>query len=381
MKVFKLPDLGEGLDEAEIVSWHVSAGDHVVAEQPIVAVETAKAVVEIPSPRSGRVSLVHARVGDVVKIGSPLVTFEDEAIAQHDIGTVVAELPGSEVEAQRPSPEAKKHSGDKQASDTPLASPAVRQLARSLGLNLTAIEGTGPRGSITRRDVERVSASGQSGFEPLSGVRRAMALNMGRSAREVPGSTVLDEVDVGHWPADADVTRRLIVAVVAACKKAPGLNAWFNGDLLERKLLTMVNIGIAISGRDGLFVPVLRHAEQLASEELREHIEKIKEAVDARNLLPEDMAGASISLSNFGMLGGLFASLAIVPPQVAILGAGRIFEAVRPIDGEPRLTRILPLSLSFDHRVVTGAEAVTFINAAIASLAAKDDPASSNDEL
>ena len=381
MRVFKLPDLGEGLEEAEIVSWHVSAGDHVVADQPIVAVETAKAVVEIPSPLSGRISLVHARVGDVVKIGSPLVTFEEEASARHDIGTVVAELPGTAAEVQRVSPEAKKRSGGEQASGTPLASPAVRQLARSLGLNLTAIEGTGPDGSITRRDVERASAFGQSGFEPLRGVRRAMALNMRRSASEVPGSTVLDEVDVGHWPVDADVTRRLIVAIVAACEKAPGLNAWFDGDLLERKLLATVNIGVAISGREGLFVPVLRHAERLASEDLRERIEKIKKAVNDRTLLPEDMAGASISLSNFGMLGGLFASLAIVPPQVAILGAGRIFEAVRPIGGEPRVTRILPLSLSFDHRVVTGAEAVTFINAAIASLAAKEDLASSNDEL
>lgn len=375
MRVFKLPDLGEGLEDAEIISWHVGVGDHVVAEQPLVSVETAKAVVEIPSPWPGRIGRLAAKEGDFVKTGAPLVFYEDDGSQQPDKGTVVGELPSSQAARAAPSKAAaeSKSGGTDDNSDV-RASPAVRQLARSLGVDLAQVEGTGPDGVITRGDIEKATSSAKEGYEVLRGVRRAMALNMARSAREVPGSTVTDEADVGDWPADADVTTRLIRAIVAGCAAAPALNAWFDGEGLQRKLWPTVDVGIAIAGPEGLFVPVLRDVRSLSASQFRSEIDRLKGDIAARRSHPSDMTGATISLSNFGMLGGAYAALAIVPPQVAILGAGRILEVVRPRSGEVKITRILPLSLTFDHRVVTGAEAVTFLNAVIANLQAKSDP-------
>ena len=375
MRVFKLPDLGEGLEDAEIISWHVGVGDHVVAEQPLVSVETAKAVVEIPSPWPGRIGRLAAKEGDFVKTGAPLVFYEDDGSQQPDKGTVVGELPSSQAAKAAPSTAAAdgKSGGAADNSDV-RASPAVRQFARSLGVDLAQVEGTGPDGVITRGDIEKATSSAKEGYEILRGVRRAMALNMARSAREVPGSTVTDEADVGDWPADADVTTRLIRAIVAGCAAAPALNAWFDGEGLQRKLWPTVDVGIAIAGPEGLFVPVLRDVESLSASQFRSEIDRLKGDIAARRSHPSDMTGATISLSNFGMLGGAYAALAIVPPQVAILGAGRILEVVRPRSGEVKITRILPLSLTFDHRVVTGAEAVTFLNAVIANLQAKSDP-------
>jgi pyruvate dehydrogenase E2 component (dihydrolipoamide acetyltransferase) len=196
-----------------------------------------------------------------------------------------------------------------------------------------------------------------------------MAENMARSALEVPGSTVTDEVLVGRWPKDADVTLRLIRAIVAACRAEPALNASFDKARMARKLHGKIDLGIAVNTGDGLFAPVLRDVANRSDADLRAGLEAMKLDVAARKVPLSGLTGQTITLSNFGMLGGLNASLAIVPPQVAILGAGRIFEAVRPVSGEIHITKVLPLSLTFDHRVVTGAEAVRFLNAVVAALA------------
>ena len=368
MRAFRLPDLGEGLEDAEIVAWHVGPGDRVVADQPLLSVETAKAVVEVPSPWSGRIAEILGRVGDIVKTGAVIVRYEDAEARATDAGTVVGELP--EARAIAPVPAARPMASPNGPA-AKRASPSVRQLARSLGVDLTTIAGSGPQGSVTRADVEAAHAGGPArmDYEPLRGVRRAMAINMARSAREVPGSTVTDEARVDHWAGETDVTRCLVEAVVAGCRAAPALNAWFDGTRLERRLAASIDIGIAMNGPDGLFVPVLHDAGRLGGAEIRSRRQGMKGKVAARTSAPADLAGATISLSNFGMLGGIHAALAIVPPQVAILGAGRIIEAVRPIAGEIRIARILPLSLTFDHRVVTGAEAVTFLNAVVATIA------------
>lgn len=369
MREFALPDLGEGLEDAEIIAWHVGVGDHVVAEQPLVSVETAKAVVEIPSPWSGRIARLVANEGDIVKTGAPLVVYQDEGTQQPDKGTVVGELPSSSPKQLKTEATDSPVAASETAAKPGLrASPLVRQLARSLSVDLAAVSGTGPDGVITRGDVERAVPPLKEGYEPLRSVRRAMAINMARSAREVPGSTVTDEADIGGWPADVDVTTRLIEAMVAGCAAAPALNAWFDGEELQRKLWAKIDIGLAIASPEGLFVPVLREVQSLTATELRKMVESLKQDIAARKTHPADMTGATISLSNFGMLGGVHASLAIVPPQVAILGAGRILQAARPRSGEVKIARILPLSLTFDHRVVTGAEAVTFLNAVIESL-------------
>jgi pyruvate dehydrogenase E2 component (dihydrolipoamide acetyltransferase) len=362
MKTFRLPDLGEGLEEAELVSWHVTVGDRVVADQPLLSVETAKAVVEVPAPWAGRIAVLRGAPGDIVKVGAPIVEFEDDGAPKGDAGTVVGTLPtsGSETRA------------GKTGAPPTKAAPAVRALARDLGVDLTRVEGTGPDAVITRADVEAHGKhrAPDEAYEPLRGVRRAMAENMARSALEVPGSTVTDEVVVGHWPANADVTLRLIRAVVAGCRSEPALNAWFDRSRSARKLHSRIDLGIALNTGDGLFVPVLRDVANRSDTELRAGLEAMKRDVAARKVPPSELTGQTLTLSNFGMLGGLNASLAIVPPQVAILGAGRIVDAVRPLAGEIRITKVLPLSLTFDHRVVTGAEAVRFLNAVVASLAA-----------
>lgn len=368
MREFPLPDLGEGLEEAEIVSWHVGAGDHVVSGQPLVSVETAKAVVEIPSPWSGRIARLAAAQGDFVKTGGLLVVYEDEGAKQIDKGTVVGELPPAKP--ARPEAAATRQTTAVKGGESPSvrASPAVRKLASSLKVELEEVSGTGPDGVITSGDVEKAAAAPKEGYEVLRGVRRAMAVNMARSAREVPGSTVTDEADVAHWPLDADVSTRLIRSIVAGCAAAPSLNAWFDGERMQRRLWPEVHVGIAVAGPEGLFVPVIRGVQALSRSELRNEVDRFKRDIASRATPPVELAGATISLSNFGMLGGAYAALAIVPPQVAILGAGRLMDVVRPRSGEVTITRILPLSLTFDHRVVTGSEAVTFLKAVIASL-------------
>lgn len=356
MKAFRLPDLGEGLDEAELVSWHVSVGDRVVADQPLLSVETAKAVVEVPSPWSGRISKINGAAGDIIKVGAPIVEFEDEGGESKDAGTVVGTLP-------KAPPAATLQKGAVKAS------PAVRARARELGIDLAAVKGTGPDGAITSADLESAKSAVAADYEPLRGVRRAMAENMARSALEVPGSTVTDEVAVGDWPKDTDVTLRLIRAMAAACRAEPALNASFDKARMARKLHTRIDLGIAMNTGDGLFVPVLRDIANRGDKDLRAALDVMKRDVAARKVPPSELKGQTITLSNFGMIGGLSASLAIVPPQVAILGAGRIFDAVRPLGGEIRITRVIPLSLTFDHRVVTGAEATRFLNAVVADLA------------
>jgi 2-oxoisovalerate dehydrogenase E2 component (dihydrolipoyl transacylase) len=368
MNTFNLPDLGEGLQEAELVSWHVNVGDHVVADQPLVSVETAKAVVEVPSPCSGRIARLIGEPGDIIKVGAPIVEFTDDGIADQDAGTVVGTLPRVPHYEKQPHLQAVAEG----AEHLPMkASPAARALAHELGISLTSIEGTGPGGTITRADVEAKADTKPQGdgYELLRGVRRAMAVNMARSAIEVASSTVSDEVLIGHWPRHTDVTVRLIRAVVAGCRAEPALNAWFDKARMARKFHANIDLGLAMNIGDGLFAPVLRNVAARTDRDIRASIDALKQDIAARKVEPATLAGPTITLSNFGMLGGREASLAIVPPQVAILGAGRIFDTVQPVNGEIRITKALPLSLTFDHRVVTGAEAVRFLSAALAELA------------
>src|SRR5436305_1852340 len=192
MRQFILPDLGEGLEEAEIVTWHVNEGDHVVVDQPLVSVETDKAVVEVPSPWSGRIARLHGAKGDLIKVGAPLVAFAEGP--QEDTGTVVGEIDRGAAparEARAPSPPA----------GAPQALPAVRALARKLDVDLNAVQGTGPGGAITRADVERAAKSlTEAGpAEPLKGMRRAMAQRMAASHAEIVPTTVTDEADIGSW--------------------------------------------------------------------------------------------------------------------------------------------------------------------------------------
>jgi pyruvate dehydrogenase E2 component (dihydrolipoamide acetyltransferase) len=358
MPIFNLPDLGEGLQEAEIVAWHVAPGEHVVADQPLVSVETDKAVVEIPSPRPGRIAKLFGNPGERRRIGTPLVEFEDADRAQTE--TMVGQIP--EAEPAKAKPMAKPAPAGESAKIA--ASPAVRALARELGLDLARAMPTGPGGTITKADLERAAAAppaAASGYEPLRGVRRTMADNMARAHAEVVPATVTDEALVDHWPEAPDVTMRLMQAVVAACAGEPALNAWYDGKAKARRLHKPVNLGIAVDSPDGLFVPVVRDAGALAPSEVKSKLAALIDGVRSRSLAPADFREATITLSNFGGIGGIHAALVVLPPQVAIVGAGRILHRVLPSAEGPKARRVIPLSLTFDHRAVTGGEAARFL--------------------
>jgi 2-oxoisovalerate dehydrogenase E2 component (dihydrolipoyl transacylase) len=364
MTTFMLPDLGEGLHDAEIVAWHVGVGDTVVADQPLVSVETAKAVVEIPSPWSGRILSLHAKPGDVVPVGGSLVDIELESAAQ-DRGTVVGALPHAAPAADTRAPSAAREAGTHARM-----SPAVRNRAAQLGVDPSTVAGTGPDGAITLQDIEVAarSVSSVTGYQPLRGVRRAMAETLAKSAAGVVPATVSDEAMITAWAGNVDPTVRLVRAVVAGCRAAPSLNAWFDARARALRLHDVIDLGIAMETGDGLFAPVVRDIGNRTDADIRSALEAIKRDVAARSVPLKELRGQTISLSNFGMLGGLTAHLTIVEPQVAILGAGRIHTAVREVDGEIRSVPVMPLSLTFDHRVVTGAEAINFLNAAIGEL-------------
>lgn len=366
MKAFALPDLGEGLQDAELVAWHVGVGDHVVADQPLASVETEKAVVEIPSPRSGHIARLCAEPGERIKVGAPLVEFEEAAHA--DVGAVVGDLP-----AQPPVAAPASSPPPASAATKPVkAAPAVRALARRLGVDLARVASTGVDFSVSLADVEAAARgvgepAAQAG-ERLSALRRAMARNMARAHAEVVPATVCDDADVDSWPADANVLLRLVRAVIAGAAAAPSLNAWYDGaaETLERR--SAVDIGIAVDTEAGLIVPVLGDAASLSAIRLADELTRLKDGARRRTLAPAELRGASVTLSNFGTIGGRYAQLVVVPPQVAILGAGRIAPRVVAGGQGPVVRRLLPVSLTFDHRAVSGGEAARFLAAVIAEL-------------
>jgi pyruvate dehydrogenase E2 component (dihydrolipoamide acetyltransferase) len=368
-RTFKLPDLGEGLQEAEIVAWHVEVGTDVVADQPLVSVETDKAVVEVPAPWGGRVAKIHAKPGDVVKIGAPLVEFETSTVT--DSGVIVGALPKSEKSYK----EGEEISSGGTRSVKIKATPAVRALARKLGVDLAVVDASGPGDSITAADVQRaadtLSAAGAP--EALRGVRLAMARKMAQSHAEVVPTTVIDEADIESWPKGTDITVRLIKAMAAACKAAPAINCWYDGQAQTRRLIKRIDLGMAVHTEEGLFVPIMRDVANRDDANLRKGLEEMKRAIQARKIPPEELRGATITLSNFGVFGaGRFAALVIVPPQVAIVGAGLIEPRAVVAGGRIEAHRIMPISLTFDHRAVNGGEATAFLKALIDTL---EDPA------
>lgn len=374
MNIFKLPDLGEGLQEAEIVEWHVQAGDEVKADQPLVSVETAKAIVDIPAPQGGRIAKLYGNKGDIVHLGAALVAFEG-AGGQADTGTVVGRMETSERVVHETAPFAPAPMGGLSVGTTAVkATPAVRALARKLDIDLTMVMPTGPDGIVTSSDVERTAKllTELGPPEALRGVRRAMALNMAQAQSEVAAATVIDDADIDAWKAGADVTIRLIRALVAGCRAQPGLNAWFDGRSARRRVLAKIDVGIAVDLPDGLFVPVLRDVAHRDAADLRAGLDRMRADMRARKIPPEEMRGNSITLSNFGMIAGKYAAPIVVPPTVAILGAGRVHDAVVAHNRQPVVHAILPLSLTFDHRVVTGGEAARFLAAVIQDLELAD---------
>jgi pyruvate dehydrogenase E2 component (dihydrolipoamide acetyltransferase) len=285
--------------------------------------------------------------GDKIHVGAPLIGFEG---AVTDTGSIVGDLATkSEVKA----------------------TPAVRALARSLNVDLASVKPSGPGGTATTEDVKSAARGGALPVpqKAQKGMRASMARNMALAHQEVAAVTVIDDADVEHWPKGTSALARLARAIVAAAKAEPGLNAWYDAKSDARTVREEVDLGIAVDLPDGLLVPVLRNAHKIGQDDLTAQLEQLVAKARERSLSPEMLRGATIALSNFGAIGGRYASPLVVPPMVAILGAGRIERrAVVTKEGEIAAHRVLPLSLTFDHRAATGGEAARFLNAVKADL-------------
>lgn len=439
-KKFLLPDLGEGLPDATIVEWHVKEGDVIRLDENLVSMETAKAVVDVPSPVSGKVLKLAGGPGDVIVTGTMLAEFEiDPSLPQRAEGQDTGHHHGAShaaPEAAAPAAPAATAKAEPEDAGTVVgamqvgnavlseaavavggvkAVPAVRAMARKLGVDITRVRPSGPDGTVTMDDVKRAAADGsakpgaapaaaaraaapapvaaapaqrstlsQSGKpmrtqppgvaasgqpEQLKGVRRNMARVMADAHAKVVPTTLVDDADLHAWIGKQDITTRLIRAIVTACKTVPALNAWFDGEALTRTLHPHVDIGIAVDTDDGLFVPALRNADMLDARGIREGINRLRSQVESRTIPASELSGYTISLSNFGMFAGRYATPVVVPPCVAIVGAGKLCHDVVAVIGGIEVHRRLPISLTFDHRACTGGEAARFLKALLDDLA------------
>lgn len=352
MSIFHLPDLGEGLAEASIVEWHVRPGDDVKAEQLLVSVETAKAVVDIPSPQSGRIVALLAKAGETLPTHAALVEFsgdndhaDSKTARKADNGSVVGVLAQSDTI---------RHEsfviGRHRHTEARLQQSRERRASRAARQQTPALF---------------------SGGEPLDITRKAMAENLARAHRDVVPVTLMLEAEI-LFEDRRELTARLVRALVAAAKAEPALNAWYDGSAQKRLLHEAVHVGIAVDTPHGLFVPVLKDAGQRSLGQIARQIAGLKKAALEHHLSPAQLSGATLTLSNFGALAGRFATPLVTPPQVAILGAGHARDSVLPAGDGTRSARLLPLSLSFDHRAVTGGEAARFLDAIAADLARPD---------
>ncbi|WP_372362058.1 dihydrolipoamide acetyltransferase family protein [Xanthomonas sp. NCPPB 1325] len=509
-KTFHLPDLGEGLPDATIVEWFVKEGDSVRLDEPLVSMETAKAVVDVPSPFSGTVVKLAGAAGDVIVTGSMLAQFAldasqpqradgqdtghghghaaqattpstgqsaagpTERVVASDDGGEIADADADAGTGQRD--DAGTVVGAMQSSDTVQseqaiavggvrAMPVVRALARKLRVDLAQVRATGPDGTVTLADVKQAAAAGtaqpspgahgaptspasgrggaiagggrggsigdsgrggsmgdggraaaiaadgrtatllppagegarradegSSARSPLSasgkpmrtqspgisakgqpeqlkGVRRNMARVMADAHSKVVPTTLNDDADLHAWQPGNDVTVRLVRAIVRACQAVPALNAWFDGDALSRTLHHQVDVGIAVDTEEGLFVPALRNADMLDAHGIREGVNRLRQQVESRSIAASELSGYTISLSNFGMFAGRYATPVVVPPCVAIVAAGRARYQLTPVMGGVETHKVMPLSLTFDHRAATGGEAARFLRAMLDDLA------------
>ena len=357
---FKLPDLGEGLTEGEVARWLVTEGEEIAEDDPLVEIQTDKATVEIPSPAAGVVSRIHVAEGEVVPVGTVLVSIGGDAS-----DTSEADASGG----QTPSSEEGMSASATAVTDKARATPVVRKIAQELGVEIDGLTGTGPQGRITEEDVREAAGSGgqtpEGRREPLRGVRRVIAEHMGRAHREVPSVTWVEECDFEAVELD-----RLVATVVRACadelQAFPELNARLERDAIV--YLERYDIGVALQTPQGLMVPVVRGCDAKTVDEIHDELSSLTERGREGALTSEELRGSTFTVTSAGKLGGLFQTPIVNHPEVAILSIGRIGE--RPVvrDGEVVVGRVGTISLTFDHRVIDGARAAAFGLAVIARI-------------
>ncbi|NTJ44801.1 2-oxo acid dehydrogenase subunit E2 [Agrobacterium larrymoorei] len=394
----KMPDVGEGVAEAELVEWHVKPGDPVREDMVLAAVMTDKATVEIPSPVAGVVIWVAANVGDTVAVKSPLVKIETDIDA---IQAAVLPEPSNSAE-EKPQPtsavpktqpaKAESHSApsyNTEPPQKPLASPAVRRQAQDAGIDLRQVKPSGPAGRITHDDLDAFKPSDAQKIAyhsslakntsieevKMTGLRRKIAERMALSVSRIPHITYVEEVDVsdledlratmnaGRKPDQPKLTLLpfLMRALVRTIAEQPAMNATFDDEASVIKRYGAVHIGIAVQAAAGLMVPVVRHAEARGIWDCATELGRVSDAARNGSAQREELSGSTITISSLGALGGVASTPVINHPEVAIIGVNKI--ATRPVwDGSQFIPRkMMNLSSSFDHRVVDGFDAATFI--------------------
>lgn len=375
---FLLPDLGEGMTEAEIRKWLVKEGDIVEEHQVVLEIETDKAVVEVPSPVKGKILKINKDIGEIAKVGESLmlITEEKEEIQivteKAESVSVVGTLPEEEV----------------------LATPAVRAFAREMGVKIESIKGSGPEGSVTKDDVIEASkrqtiAKDQFGPVerlPIRGLRRTISKNLLQSQRTTAFVTGMDEADITElWYLREREKKSVaekgihltfmpffIKAVQHALLEHPLLNASVDEEKEEIILKRYFNIGIAVDTPEGLMVPVIRDVDKKSILDLAKELQELSQKARERRIKLEEMRGSTFTITNYGYFGGTFATPIINYPDVAILGTGRISDKPWVKEGQIQIRKILPLSLTFDHRVTDGVDSARFLSKVIQYL---EDPA------
>lgn len=394
---FRLPDLGEGLTEAEIVRWLVEPSDVVNVDQPVVEVETAKAAVEVPIPYAGVVSALHGAAGDVLEVGAPLITVDESA--RRDDGNSSATVNGSAnddagsgtVLVGYGTARGTRRRAARSASVRPAAapetattrvtviSPVVRKLARDNGIDLRTLRGSGPDGLIRRADVQAaIDAKAQPADPdaqriPLTGVRRAAAERMSRSRREIPEATVWvdvdatgllaarDEINAGTADNPVSILGLLARFCVLGLRQYPALNSTLDSERSEIIQHGPINLGFAAQTARGLVVPVVRDAAQHTTRRLSAELGRLTNAAREGTLSPSDLTGGTFTLNNYGVFGVDGSAAIINHPEVAILGLGRIMDRPWVVDGRLEVRKVTELTLAFDHRVCDGGDAGGFL--------------------
>ncbi len=379
---FVLPDLGEGITEGEIRKWIVKEGDAIEEHQTILEIETDKAIVEVPSPKKGRVLKINKDIGDMAKVGEILMTIAEE-------GEAVEEKPKAEER-----PKSISVVGVLPEEEEILATPAVRALAKELGVKLETIKGSGPGGSITKEDVIETSEKAKKAEDqygviermPIRGLRRTIAKNLIQSQKITAFVTGMDEADITElWDLREREKKALldkgihitflpffIKAVHHALAEHPLLNASVDEEKEEIIIKKYYNMGIAVDTPDGLMVLVVKDVDKKTILELAREIQDLSQKARDRKIKLEEMKGSTFTITNYGHFGGTFATPIINYPDVAILGTGKISEKPWVKNGQIVIRKILPLSLTFDHRVTDGVDSAKFLSKVINYL---EDPA------
>ncbi|QQK80466.1 2-oxo acid dehydrogenase subunit E2 [Salicibibacter cibi] len=366
IKDFKLPDIGEGLHEAEVVTWFVDKGDAVKENENIAEVQTDKAVVEITSPYAGVIYERGGEEGASIKVGETLISIKTESEGMND----------GEDEKDESNKKINSHSPSRRVK----AAPTVRKLARQLGVTISEVTPTGRAGKITADDV-RLHEKGneapnlsESHSEPIKGVRKKIFENMTHSMNEIPQCTGMDEVDVSRLSEFRSLLKNevqnstltylpfIVKAVALSLKQNPRFNGRVDKENMLFHYQTDIHIGIATATEDGLVVPVLKAADKLSVEEIANSIEDLSTRARAKKLRSDELSGSTFTISNTGRSGGFFATPIINPPEVAILGVHAIKRKPVVKDNEIQIGDVMGMSITFDHRVIDGEHCGQFMS-------------------